>query len=89
MKKHYYKECARRKAAESEAEDLRLRLRKAKDMLSRYAIMEGHDPEVIIARLDDYPLPDDPERWKDALMFYMMEWLNRAPHTRAQWDAFA
>ncbi|MGN1207270.1 MAG: hypothetical protein ACI4SP_03120 [Eubacteriales bacterium] len=89
MEKQFYKEQARRRSAESEAAALRTRLQKAESLLARYALSNGDDPAAIVAQIDDFPLPADPERWKDALMFYMMDWLNRAPHSRAQWEDFA
>lgn len=89
MDTRYYKTQAQQRAAESEAASLRERLHKAEGLLKRYALLEGQDPDKILALIDSFPLRESPERWEDALAYFLNVWQNRAPHTRAQWFDFA
>ena len=84
-----YKEQARRRAAQEENVTLSARLSQAKDLLARYAEANGDDPERLLALLDSYPMPADPLRWQNALAYYLMVWLNTAPHPREAWETFA
>lgn len=85
----FYKAAAARRCYAERTAELEARLASAKDLLARYAEANGDNPERLLAQLDNYPLPADPLRWQNALAYYLMIWLNTAPHPREAWEAFA